>query len=98
MVRGCDDLYMSLHVNHLYLLSKATLDPRERRPVVLDYGCGSGEVIQEGRKAGLLIYGAEVFYEGGNTRADIEKQGWLGTVIREIKYGIIPFEDNFFAS
>jgi SAM-dependent methyltransferase len=88
---------MSLHVNHLYLLlGKATLDPPERRPVVLDYGCGSGEVIQEGRKAGLLIYGAEVFYEGGNTRAEIEKQGWLGTVVREIKNGIIPFEDNFF--
>jgi len=87
---------MSLHVNYLYLLHQATLDAREYWPVVLDYGCGSGQILEEGRKAGLEIYGAEVFYEGGNTRAEIEKQGWLGTVVREIENGIIPFENNFF--
>jgi SAM-dependent methyltransferase len=87
---------MSLHVNYLYLLNKATLDARECWPVVLDYGCGSGQIIEEGRKAGLEIYGAEAFYEGGNTRAEIEKQGWLGTVVREIENGIIAFKNNFF--
>jgi SAM-dependent methyltransferase len=85
-----------LHVNYLYLLSKATLAAREHWPVVLDYGCGRGEIIVEGRKAGLAIYGAEVFYEGGNTRTEVEKQGWLGTVVREIENGIIAFENNFF--
>lgn len=86
---------MNLHVNYLYLLSKAA-DSRQGRPVVLDYGCGSGEVIQEARKEGLTVYGAEAFYEGGSTRTEIEKQGLLGTVVREIEHGIIPFEDHFF--
>ena len=87
---------MNMHVNYLYLLSKAAGTVREPRPIVLDYGCGSGEVVQEARKAGLTVYGAETFYEGGSTRAEIEKQGFLGTVVREIENGIIPFEDHFF--
>jgi SAM-dependent methyltransferase len=57
---------------------------------------GSGGINGEGRKAGLTIYGAETFYGGSNIRAEIERQGWLGTVVREIKNGIVPFENNFF--
>jgi SAM-dependent methyltransferase len=87
---------MSLHVNYLYLLSKATLGPLEARPVVLDYGCGGGQIIEEGRKAGSQIYGTDVFYEGGNRRADIQKKGWLGNIVREIEHGVIPFDEHFF--
>jgi SAM-dependent methyltransferase len=87
---------MSVHVNYLYLLSKATLDAPQHRPVVLDYGCGNGQIIEEGRKAGLQIYGAEVFYKGDNSRSTIEKKGWLGNIVREIEHGVIPFDDHFF--
>jgi SAM-dependent methyltransferase len=57
---------------------------------------GRAEVVAEGRKRGLLVYGVEVFYGGGNTRAQIEEQGLLESVVKEIQNGIIPFEDNFF--
>ena len=89
---------MSLHVNYLYLLSKAMLGPPEARPVVLDYGCGGGQIIEEGRKAGGQIYGTDVFYEGGNSnrRAEIRKKGWLGSIVREMEHGVIPFDDHFF--
>ena len=87
---------MSVPINYLYLLSKATLGSPQHRQVVLDYGCGSGQIIEEGRKAGVQIYGAEVFYEGGTTRPEIEKKGWLGNIVREIEHGVIPFDDHFF--
>jgi SAM-dependent methyltransferase len=87
---------VSLHVNYLYLLSKATGDPPHHSQVVLDYGCGSGQIIEEGRKAGVQMYGADTFYEGGTTRPDIEKKGWLGNIVREIEHGVIPFDDRFF--
>jgi SAM-dependent methyltransferase len=64
--------------------------------VILDYGTGSGEIVEEGRRTGLEVYGCEVFYEGGSTRKEIEKKGWLGTIVREIDNGVIPFGDGFF--
>ena len=87
---------MSLAVNHLYLLNKATHGLRHSRSIILDYGCGRGEIVEEGRKAGLEIYGADVFYEGGNCRHEIEKKGWFGNIVREIEHGVIPFDDRFF--
>ena len=96
MSRECNGLRMSLHVNYRYLLSKAMFDSAQSSPVVLDYGCGSGQIIEEGRKAGVQIYGADVFYEGGVTRPVIEEKGWLGNIVREIEHGVIPFDDRFF--
>jgi SAM-dependent methyltransferase len=94
--RECKGLPMSLHVNYRYLLSKATFDSAQRSPLVLDYGCGSGQIIEEGRKAGVQIYGAEAFYHGNTSRTEIEKKGWLGNIVREIEHGVIPFDDSFF--
>lgn len=85
-----------MHINYHYLLSKMTASFSPRSPVVLDYGCGGGEIIEAGRKAGLEIYGVDVFYEGAESRSKIEQTGWLGTVVREVEDGIIPFDDRFF--
>ena len=83
-----------MHVNYRFLLDFA----REQAPRgrILDYGCGKGEVVQGGRAHGLEICGVEAFYEGGNRRAAVEKLGYLGTVIRELRDGKIPFEENSF--
>jgi SAM-dependent methyltransferase len=62
----------------------------------LDYGCGAGEIIRAGREDGLDIFGAEVFYEGGNTKTEIEKEGYLNTIVREIKDDRIDFPDSHF--
>ncbi len=32
---------------------------------VLDYGCGSGEIVDRLRLSGIDAYGCDVFYEGG---------------------------------
>lgn len=85
-----------MHVNYLYLLSKLSRGHSQQPPVVLDYGCGGGEIIQAGRQAGVEIYGVDVFYEGAESRPVIQKKGWLGTVVREIRNGIIPFDDQVF--
>jgi SAM-dependent methyltransferase len=56
---------------------------------VLDFGCGTGEVVTAGRAAGLDIIGADVFYGGAQTRP--------GTAFTyEIRDGRIPFDDASF--
>jgi SAM-dependent methyltransferase len=57
---------------------------------ILDFGCGSGAVVDAGLAAGLDISGADVFYEGAETRP-------RGGVIHEIRDGRIPFPDASFA-
>jgi len=64
---------------------------------VLDYGCGAGRVVTAGRRAGLTIFGVDVFYGGSATRSEVEASGLLGGVIRELgPDGGIPFPDGFF--
>jgi len=49
-----------LHINYLYLLDR-TKDTSSTFPLILDYGCGSGEAVEEARKLGYQIYGADTF-------------------------------------
>jgi len=63
---------------------------------VLEFGCGAGEVVVAGRKAGLEIYGADIFYGGSSAREEAARSGLLGTAIREMRGGQIPFDDAFF--
>lgn len=62
----------------------------------LDYGCGSAAVVCAGRAEGLDVFGCELFYEGGNTRDDVEKLGYLGSIVREITDGKMDFPDGYF--
>ena len=87
----------SLHPNHSYLLEWATRATRDRPGArVLDFGCGSGERVAAGRSAGIEMFGAETFYEGGSRREDVVRKGFLGTVIREIEDGQLPFDEGWF--
>jgi SAM-dependent methyltransferase len=63
---------------------------------ILDFGCGAGSLVAEGRAAGLDIWGADVYYGGSATRRDAEAAGLLGTFIREIRDGRLPFDDSTF--
>ena len=65
--------------------------------VILDYGCGRGDIIEEGRKHGICLYGVEIFYDQGTTtKAEVQKKNLLGTSIKEIHDGKIPFSDSYF--
>ena len=86
-----------MHVNHLYLLrwakAIASTSPGAR---VLDYGCGAGELVVAGRKCGLDIVGADVFYEGGSSRHEARATGLLGTAITEIRQGRLEYGNGVF--
>jgi SAM-dependent methyltransferase len=89
--------YRSLDANHRYVLDWATREATDMpNPRVLDFGCGSGEVVLAGRAQGLEMYGAEVFYAGGDVRPRIQELGLLGNVVREIRDGRLDFADSSF--
>jgi SAM-dependent methyltransferase len=64
---------------------------------VLDYGCGSGQIVKLLRKRGVDAFGCDVFYEGGDYSSLVEP-GLLeaGVVRRMTPDGMIPFESGFF--
>ena len=63
---------------------------------VLDFGCGAGTVVAEGRRRGLEVYGADVFYSRSLARRQAEAAGLLGAHVLEIQEGRIPFPADFF--
>lgn len=86
-----------MHINYLYTLDQSELMTRDKPNArILDYGCGKGLVVAEGRRRGLNIYGADVFYGGSNARQEAEQAGLLGDAVREIQDGRIDYEDESF--
>ncbi len=82
-----------MDVTNRFVLNKA----RCQGGRVLDYGCGGGDLVAEGRAAGLEIFGADVFYGGSDARKEAESRGLLGDAIRAIgSDGSIPFPDGHF--
>jgi len=65
-------------------------------PVMLDYGCGAGEIVQRALEAGIDCYGVDVFYGGGSLKTAAEASGLLGDRILELKDGHIPMPDERF--
>jgi SAM-dependent methyltransferase len=82
-----------LHVNYRFVLDFA----KRNAPLgkILDYGCGSGQVVRAGLDNGLDILGCEVFYGGGHGTEDAVSD-LLGTRIFKIEDGNIPFNDSCF--
>jgi SAM-dependent methyltransferase len=64
---------------------------------ILDFGCGAGRLVAEARAAGLNMQGADVYYKGSTTRAEAAAAGLLGTAVREIRDGSLPFPDAAFS-
>lgn len=63
---------------------------------ILDFGCGAGRLVRAGLDAGLNIAGVDVYYGGSKTRREAEAAGLLGTAIREMQGGRLPFPDACF--
>jgi SAM-dependent methyltransferase len=63
--------------------------------VVLDYGCGAGEIIRELGDRNIEAFGCDVFYEGGDYSPAVRKD-WLGTRVRRIEGSTIPFPSEHF--
>lgn len=63
---------------------------------ILDFGCGAGQVVAAGRRLGLDIVGADVFYAGSKAREQAQQAGLLGKFIFEISEDKLPFLDAHF--
>jgi SAM-dependent methyltransferase len=66
-----------------------------RQISVLDYGCGSGEIVKLLRQQEIEGFGCDVFYDGADY-SDLVKNPLFGTSILKMDGGKIPFADNFF--
>jgi len=85
-----------MHINHVYILQKCKSMARAKTQRILDYGCGSAEIIEAARDLDMEMYGVDAFYEGGNVRDVIIRKGLLGTIVRELEGDRIPFPDGYF--
>jgi SAM-dependent methyltransferase len=63
--------------------------------VVLDYGCGAGEIVRELGDRNIEAFGCDVFYEGGDYSPAVRKD-WLGRRIFRIDESTIPFPSEHF--
>jgi SAM-dependent methyltransferase len=79
---------------HYVLEKQETIGPLR----VLDFGCGSGEVLRLLRQQGVECFGTDVFYEGTTTHDIPAVHRLLETqVIRRIpEGGRLPFQDGWF--
>lgn len=81
--------------NYEYCANFALTVAKGARITVLDYGCGAGEIVNLLRMHHVEAFGCDVFYEGGDYSKTISDT-MLGTVIKRIEDGRIPFPDESF--
>ena len=58
---------------------------------ILDYGCGSGEIVADLRAHGFEAFGCDVFYDGGNFARLPEATPYISSMDSRI-----PFDDGSF--
>ncbi|MEX0989841.1 MAG: methyltransferase domain-containing protein [Actinomycetota bacterium] len=86
-----------MHPNHEYLLDVASgFTSTNPGCSILDFGCGTGATVVEGRRRGLDIVGVDRFYEGASRKTDALRSGVLGTSVLEMADDHIPFPDDTF--
>lgn len=80
-----------MHIHSRFLMTLLAQEAANRKPVVLDYGCGAGEFVSAGRRAGFEVWGVEAFYGGNDIRCRLSTNGLLGHSVFELQNGKIPF-------
>ena len=68
----------------------------DREASVLDYGCGSGIIVQGLLDKDIKAFGCDLFYEAGDRSKDVSVDLLEKGIIRKMPDGKIPFEDNYF--
>lgn len=68
---------------------------RSASTTVLDYGCGVGHIVTALRNNGIDAKGCDIFYAGGD-RLKLVPPELLGTIIKPMDNGVIPFPDESF--
>jgi SAM-dependent methyltransferase len=80
--------------NHAYVADFAIARDRAGG-AVLDFGCGAGEVVDAARRAGLRVFGADVFNRRNESMLRIVEKG-IGGSVCVIEDQRIPFRDGTF--
>lgn len=89
------DLILRMQVNYQYVLEKCREVAVDGK--ILDYGCGNGDIVREGREIGLAIVGVEAFYSGSRAREIAATHGLLDVSVFSLSKGLrIPFADETF--
>ncbi len=83
----------ALHVNYRFVVDFCKRTSPGGR--ILDYGCGSGQIVRAGLAAGVDISGCETFYAGGHG-VESAVQDLLGIRIFKMGNGTIPFPPESF--
>jgi SAM-dependent methyltransferase len=84
-----------MHINYEFVLDYCSTHCRTGK--ILDYGCGGGEVVAEGIRRGLDMWGTDVFYAGSPlSHGAAEATGELGKHIFPMKDGAMPFPSATF--
>ncbi len=63
---------------------------------VLDYGCGSGKIVEQLREQKVEAFGCDVFFEGGDYSKFVDGKLIDNKIIRRMNGLSIPFESNSF--
>jgi ubiquinone/menaquinone biosynthesis C-methylase UbiE len=86
-----------MSINYRYLLSVVERYA-EKNPsiVILDYGCGRGEIIKFARSKKINMYGADIFHNGPSVMQQLFKEKLMGDIIREIHDDHLQFSDKTF--
>lgn len=88
---------MSAYYAYIVELSERLAGSPNRRPKVLDYGCGAGQVVLAALDRGLDAYGADLFYRGGKRRNLARNTGhWNIRIYNMLDGGVIPMGDGTF--
>jgi len=84
-----------MDINGSYLIKRCLeIAPNGK---ILDYGCGSGELVALGRANRINIVGVDIFYGGNNSLEIVKASGKLGKTIFQIPRDFkIPFPQNYF--
>jgi SAM-dependent methyltransferase len=82
-----------LHVNYRFVVDFCCRNAPSGK--ILDYGCGSGDIVRAGLESGLDITGCETFYEGGEGTRE-KAADLIGSRIMEMKESRIPFPESSF--
>jgi SAM-dependent methyltransferase len=62
---------------------------------VLDYGCGAGQIVAKLLGRGVDAYGCDAYFEGNDWSSSVSAE-LMGSRIRRIENGRIPYEDGWF--
>ena len=65
-------------------------------PRVLDYGCGTGEIVLELLEGNVDAFGCDIFYGGADRLSSVPTELLESGVIRVMDGSVIPFDANSF--